>query len=343
MISPPTSARPDARSSELLQARSLAGIFDGAFDLYKRYFITIAMIVAVVYIPLQIGLHAVSDIYLLPIAKCIEGKEEFTDVGPILTLGFASLFTGNPGEGVPGFLSFLTLVFVSVPVTVAVAELSVGRSISIREAYLKAAPSQFALLGAWMLIALAMLFILFVGIVVISIVLGITLLNALRFMPEVAVVLFALVATLLPYCGMCAIFAQFFFFTTPLMVLERLSFSAAISRNTQLVGKNRFLRVWLAAICLPMVVYGLRMLILSAIGGMIETLRLPPFPSFLANTALSSGIHFFFEPYWMLVVTLLYFDSRIAREGYDVQVLSENLLSVPRFLPEKEQQGEQPS
>ena len=337
MISPSPAVSPASRSSEFLQARSLAGIFDGAFDLYKRHFFTLAVIVAVVVIPLQIGLHAVSDIYLVPIAKSIEGKEEFTDAAPILALGFASLFTGNPVEGVPGILSFLALVFVSAPVTVAVEQLYAGRSISVREAYLRAAPTQLALLGAWMLIALAMLFILFVSVIVLSVVLGITLLNALRFMPEVAVVLFALIATLLPYIGMCAILAQFFFFTTPLMVLEKQSFAAAISRNAQLVGKSRFLRVWLAAVCLPLVVFGLRALILSAVGEVIEVLSLPPFPAFLAKTAFASAIHFFFEPYWMLVVSLLYFDSRISREGYDVQILSENLLSSPPSRPEGEQ------
>lgn len=307
-------------------ARTLGAIFDEAFDLYKNHFLTIAVLVALVFIPLQIGLHAASDIWLKPIEKRLEGQTNFDDnIGEFVLFAVAFLFTGDPNEGVPGILQGMALVLVSAPVTIAVAELYAGRPISVREAYRRAAPHLGRLLGAWTLIALVMLCIGFVSMTVISFVFVLAAASLAPALPEAVLIGFLLVVLGVPYLLCSAFAALSFIFTTPLMVLEGLSFTAAAARNARLSGKKRFRHVWAAAVFLPLVVIGLRYLILLSVGSALAALRLAPLLAFLAQTTFASLIYFFFEPYWMIFITLLYYDCRYRREGYDVSLLAETL------------------
>jgi hypothetical protein len=330
MSSAPTSNPP----TDSLVARTLGGIFDEAFDLYKRHFLTIALLVAIVFIPLQIGLHAASDIWLKPLQKHLQGQTNFdNNIGEAFTFGTATLFVGDPQQGIPGLLQILVLILISGPVTLAVSEIYAGRQITTRQAYRRAAPMMGRLLGAWLLVALILLSAGFFSVSIVSIVFALTFANLAGVLPEITVVGIVVAMIVIPYLICCAIMAYSFLFTTPLMVIEGLPFSFATTRNARLAGRGRFLRVWGATVFLPLVVVGLRSLILFSVAMALAAVRLPPFVAFLTHTALASLIYFFFEPYWMIVITLLYYDCRYRREGYDVNLMTDSALPLPAHVP----------
>jgi hypothetical protein len=320
-----------------LVSRTLGGVFDEAFDLYKRHFMTIALIVAVIFIPTQIALHGVSDTYLSPLEKRFEGSGELQprDFGAAFALLFAYFFVGAPEGGLPGVLSFVALILVSAPVTFAVGEILAGRQTTIRQAYRQTAPLMLRLLGSYMVIALALVAVATMVIWFVSIAFAVVLPSSMAVLPEATIILIVLGIFLLPYLACRALMAGCFTFITPLMTLEGLGFGAAVARNTRLVQRRRYFRVWGATTFLPLVILGLRLLILLSVYSALEALRLTPLVAFVLQTTLASIIYFFFEPYGMIVITLLYYDCRFGRDGYDVHVLAENLLTSPSEAGER--------
>ena len=129
----PTQSVPASDTDPALVPQTLAGIFDGAFDIYKRHFVMLALIVAVVFIPTQVFLHAASNLWLRPLSINFRGDAR----DPIQTLQIMLLafFLGVPTYGIPGFLSLLTSFMASGPVAVAVANILLKRPVTIASAY----------------------------------------------------------------------------------------------------------------------------------------------------------------------------------------------------------------
>jgi hypothetical protein len=135
-------------------------------------------------------------------------------------------------------------------------------------------------------------------------------------------VVFLVIFAAAPYFSCMAVFARSFLFLTPLTVLEGLPATYVPFRNNQLVGKKRFRRSWAAASALPILLISFQAILYYSIQGALEVLHLPSIVEFIVLSALSSAIYFFLAPYWTIFMTLLYYDYRVRREGFDVRVLS---------------------
>jgi hypothetical protein len=127
---------------------------------------------------------------------------------------------------------------------------------------------------------------------------------------------------ILPYLFWCGIIARSFLFLTPLAVLEGLPVTYVPYRNYQLIGKKRFWRSWAATAALPILWLGFLAILNFSVSSALEALHLPSILDFIAVSALGSAIHLFLAPYWIIFLTLLYYDYRVRREGFDVRVLS---------------------
>ena len=327
----------DETNAEGFTLQTAGGVFDAAFDLYKRHFSTLALIVACVFIPTQVFLHAASNMWLRPLAVQINGANP--DPFVVLQVSMLAFFIGVPQVGFPGYFSLLTSFMASGPVAVAVANILVGRPLSVGTAYRRAVPVFWRLFWMWNLLFVLFLLVfvvvfigLFLGLMVIILSLTAAGLNANAIGAQELGVGFLILMIIIPYLTSCALGAVLFAFAPPLIGLENLTVIGAVERNGSLVSRKLFWRVCLAVTLLPIVTFGLQMLILGSASSVIEAVKWPAWAEFVANTGLSSLISFFFQPYWMIFLTLLYFDCRVRREGLDVRYLADNLPELDTFL-----------
>ncbi len=318
----------DAES--LLLPQPLSGVFDEAFDIYKRHFVTLASIVAILFLPLQTLLYALANLWLRPLAAHVTDNDTLGWTALI----FGRMFVGGPEYALPGVLTILALIVVSAPLTVALSDIYVGKSPVLRDCYRRAMPRAPRLIMAWVLGLFAFFALVSVASFVYLAILG-TFATVYTYAhgpaPEIAISIVTYVGLPLPYVAGMSIIAYSFSFTTPLIVLEDASVSGVPTRNALLVGKKRFLRCWAACTFLPVLVLGLQAVILASSGSALGALRLPPLINFVLETSLSAILVFFLMPYMMIFLTALYYDYRVRREGFDVRVLSADMPLPPVF------------
>ena len=327
----PWLAAPEPADEAITMPQTLAGVFDEAFDLYKRHFGLLAMIVAVGLIPTEILRNTVIALWLHPLDAHLSGAAN-ANPDSMVMLCIGQFIFGEPRAGFPGLLAFIVLILLSAPISVAVSDIYFGRSTTVKDCYKRSRPYFMNMVWGYCLIALVSIGVAFAGVMVASIV-GATM--AALFIgvgiPEIGAVVFV-VFMLLPYFFCCGIIARNFVFMTPLTVLEGLPASFVGYRNSQIVGKKRFWRTWAAASAVPILWISLQAILDLSIESTLQVLHLPSIVDFTATAALGSATHFFLAPYWTIFVTLLYYDYRVRREGFDVRVLS---LASPDKLAEE--------
>jgi hypothetical protein len=313
-----------------LAARSTSGIFDHAFDLYKRNFKTLALISALLYFPTQILLHALFNTWLLPLQAHLTTPAGEMDPMAMLSLLLGGLLIGGPEYGLPGVIAAGVLVLSSGPLCVAVADLTLGRTPTVRESYRRARPALFRLLFGWAFIALICFGIAFCGlfgVLLLAVMAGGALGASAGPTVMLALMLIGIVGV---YLSCMAIVAQYALFTTPLLTLEGLGISAAWERNRQLVRRARFLPVWAAGSILPVVVFGLQYLILLSSYFTVNAFHLSPWIEYALDEVFTGAAVLLFQPYITILITVLYYDCRVRGEGLDIILLGAGLLPDER-------------
>jgi len=315
--------------------QTLGGVFDAAFELYKQNFTTIAFIVACVFIPTQVLLHAAGNLWMKPLMA--HTNPDNPDFLSGFAIGCLGLLIGAPQYGVPGYLSLLTSFMASGPVAVAIANVLIGRPLSVAAAYQRAVPIFWRLIWTWTLFFLTYVLVLVLTLVVLVIVAGIAAstpgLQGLFAAggAEVGIAIVIIMA-IVPYVISCLVGTALFAFAPPLIALENLTVMGAVERNSRLVSKGVFWRTCLTISLLPILVFGLQYLMLLSASSVVEAFKWPSWAYFVVNTGLSSIVSFFFQPYWMVLITLMYFDCRVRREGLDVRFMTDNLASLDEYL-----------
>ncbi len=325
MPSPPPgpdagAVRSGGSTADTLLPQSLSGVFDEAFDLYKRHFTTLALIFALIYLPAQILLDALNYTWLQPLIQDSASRGSNDPAAVFIVLG---------GLGVYITLFTLALAIASGPIAAAVSDSYLQRRITVRESYRNGLRHGLRLMGGWAMVGLAFIGVYFLVLIVLLILLGL-IVNALGFTgnstPLVLSSVFVIAMFLVPYALGCAVLAKSYAFTAQLVVLEDLPVAAIPARNAQLVGKTRFRRTFGAIFSLPILVCGLMGLISFSIRHTLEAFfHLSGLPLFLAQRASWAAVGLFLLPYSMIFLTLLYYDYRVRREGLDVRILSSNL------------------
>ncbi len=308
-----------------LASRPITALFDQAFDLYRRHFVKLSLILAVGFVPLQIVLHALVNFWLRPWAVRIDGLSNDDQVAQGLLVGVGYLCTGYPQYGIPGLFSLIALLILSGPVAVGVAAALHGEPVSVRLAYFRLRRVFFRLAGLWLaaitgsiVIALISAFVMMFGISVIALAIA-------EAMPELVGYLILFGVTLVPYVLVAAFIARTFLLASPLIILEGRTVGEVPTRNGQLIKGSKFRKIWVATIGFPLIVLGLRFFVMGGMASLLPSFALPPSLNFVVESLLSTLIYFFFEPFWMIFLTLLYFDGRVRRDGYDIYKMAEAL------------------
>lgn len=129
-------------------------------------------------------------------------------------------------------------------------------------------------------------------------------------------------------------FAVFFAFTTQVCVLEGLGGTAAMGRSFELTRGYRWVvfGMWLLSVLLPIAL----VMVLSAT---IDQLLPLMIDNLVTQSIVSQSIQQVFslliQPYFIVAWILLYYDLRIRKEAFDLEVLAKTMGSPAGFFPEK--------
>jgi hypothetical protein len=294
-------------------------LLDSTFSLYRRNFVLIAAISALVQVPYALLTYVIYQVFNYPaLQSSLSGLSARLRSGELTPDQFQSqVFSALGGI----FLSLGILVLVGLFVVLPLAEAATTRAVSDR--YLDRETSvgvsyaaALRRLGALVLQSLILVGgVLLLAALVVGLIVGLSLaggpagagLGILLLVPFAGFVIFVFVRTSL---------------APPAIVLEGLSGPRGLARSWNLV-RGFFWRM-----------FGIRLLlflITAIIEGVVGVLiTLPGFGldangRFLLQEVASAIAAVFVGPVTYIGVTLLYYDARIRKEGFDIEMLAKSL------------------
>jgi hypothetical protein len=307
-----------------LQPLGLGDAMDAAFDLYKRNFLLFAGIVAVVNIPMSFITQCM--IYSLGIDQTMSGP------GPKSEEQLGMFFIAF---GILFLIMLIYSVFYVVQtgaLAVAVSERYLGRPISISQSYRNLRGSIAKLFGAWIVasifIGIAGFSVLFAAIMLLGTLLSITQ-PASGTPSDTIAMIFGIFGGLAPMAVMLALGILTSIFLTQVSVLEGTGAISAIMRNASLI-KGGFMRIFAAALLLFVLwtALGLSMR-LSVIGILQISVYSWVHPSVLIQRIVEGVwggiIALLLQPYFTIALTVLYYDQRVRRDGFDLSRMAPHL------------------
>jgi hypothetical protein len=275
-------------TSDLLRAMGIGDILDGAIRLYKGNFLLLIRISAWVYIP------------------------------------FCFLALVIP-QSVFSFSIRIISIFLAAVVTVAISERILNREISVIDAYRRVSKRLFSFIVAMLLVGLVGL-IVFLGVGILSaiwffLLSAARLPTALGYLTLVLVSLFTLAMIV------------WLLFVPQAVVLEGSEAARSIGRSVELI-KGNFWRTLVILILVSIAMFLISFLF-GLVGGAIVAILSDEVGTTSAFTEgvtrfqrfplVIGVVNLLLEPFRMAVITLLYYDIRVRKEGYDLEVMAKEL------------------
>jgi hypothetical protein len=300
---------------------SMGDIFDEAFDLYKRNFALFAGIVAVVHVPAAMVLTAVELALNL---DRFEGRSNSPDAVSE-ALGLMVVFFGIL------FVYFLFFIIQSGALSVAVSDRHLNRPVTLGSAYRRTFPHLLRLLVSWFLAA-CILGAVFIGLafaVAIVVSLYAVAVTGSGQPSQTLSVIIVLAMFLLPMIAVVAFAVSLALFLVQVVVVEGGGYMSAFQRNWLLV-KGRFWSTLGFALMLGVLTNAL----VLALAGSVELglnflvfswLPVSSLGERIVREVVQNTIWMFLQPFWMICITLLYYDRRVRREGFDLSLLARHL------------------
>jgi hypothetical protein len=288
---------------------TVSDILDGAFKLMKANVRTIAVIVAVFVVPLYLlagwfGRDAYSVSFL----------DAFNDPAAF-EAGQAPTDTEFIGQVVVGLVNLLVLPFIAGAISLVVAASYLGEDLAPGVALRRTAKRFWSLLFSWIGVHLLQIS----GFVVLGILAAVA-----------AVLVSGIVAGLLVFAaivvGIAVLIAAmgYFVLVAPAVVVEELGPGRGMRRSWQLV-RGRFWPVFgtsiLAGLISAFIASALTVVPLGVAQVAPEAIRWVIVSVFQIVSSIIT------QPIVAIVATLLYFDARIRKEGFDLQVIASELSS----------------
>ncbi|MBV8194205.1 MAG: glycerophosphoryl diester phosphodiesterase membrane domain-containing protein [Candidatus Dormibacteraeota bacterium] len=289
-------------------------LLDGVFSLYRRNFVLIAAISAIVQVPYAVILFV---LYQLSGFSALQNQLGASQ-GRTITPQQAQDVLGSFGT-ILLVTSLLALVqvFVVQPLAVAattraVSDRYLDRPATIRDSY----ASALRRLGS--LIVQSLILIFGSAVVLVAAVFLIALLAA-------GIGSSAIPIAILLVLGLIVLFAIVFVRTSlavPAIVLERLSGWGGLARSWNLV-RDLFWRMLGIRLLLALITG-----IISGVIGVILSLAGTPLDvngRFIVQQVATDFATVFVSPVTYIAVTLLYYDARIRKEAFDIEMLAQSL------------------
>lgn len=314
----------------LLRPLSVGDILDHAIRIYRRNFAPLVLIVAIISLPytaIQFVLTLLTNPFLLGFAR---------NASPISP---SELNTSLALAGqLVGFLFMLLYVFAAIfqsgALTAFVSEKFLGRAITVRQAYRRAVQHWLALLIATVLLTLVFV-ALFGALCSLWVVpfLGIGALGStLDSESSAAFGLFSLMfcCLLLPMLSVGVFFSVRWAFFVQAIVLENYNSTGGLGRSWKL-GKGSFWRILFVLAALTLLVLGLNLGFYLLALTLAMALQSPILIAAFVSVSLQL-VNILVTPLQFSVLTILYYDLRVRKEGFDLQMQMQRLPDAP-FAP----------
>lgn len=303
-------------SVPLLRPMTVGDLLDQAIRIYRRNWVTAVGVVAVITLPLLLIQNA-TLILAFPSDLFSVGTSTAADPTPLLVYGLVSLITG--------LLAGIGFVFQVGALAVVVSESYFGNPVSIRAAYgrvLRRALPLLAAIGGLFLFDMAV--ISFSLVPFFGTMLALTVgpngpaAAVLTFLSLVSCVAFPVALVLLLLVNV------FMIFTPQAIVLENTGLVAGVRRSWNLV-RGSFWRV----LGILIILYFFISIVSAVPAGTISVGATVFLRSFVLvnviQTVISGLVGVLLAPIQYAVLTLLYYDLRVRKEGFDLELLARQL------------------
>jgi hypothetical protein len=277
-----------------LAPRAVTDLIDATFSLYRQNFALFAGIVAVLMIPetlLSMAITAEVQQRAIDTTTFNSASDVGAALGPLYAAtGLRSLVSGIFGVLILGALSL------------AMSRRFLGQEITVLDAYRDVGTHQFlVLVGTVVLAGIAAIVYL-----VVVVLLGVAI--------EIASTGAVIAYTVLAVCGSIALFVFVgvrLVFVAPVVVIERAGVFEAFRRSWWLAKGY-----WWRIVGLTLLVA----LIVSIVGGILGALAAAVSLGHpVVSTGLSGILTIIIQPVQYCALTLLYYDQRIRKEGFDLE------------------------
>ena len=306
-----------------LRPLTIGEILDRAISIYRKDFLTLAGIVALVTVPLMV-IQVTASLIALPadpsqlLSSINSSPPSLDQFAPMLTYYAIILLTGIMGG--------VATIFQLGAVSAAVSHRYHNQETSIKMAYVQALRHWVSMLAAAILVAVANLIVggLFAGVVF-----GLPLLGAFGLSragsssgaSALGLLMFPLFCLgSIPTLILLIFLNIRWMFTQQVIVLENLGPLKGLGRSWRVV-KGSFWRVLLVAIVLGVFIYIITAIPSSLIAAVTSLLFsrsvvLSTVVSTVSQTIMATLV----TPIQFTVLTLLYYDLRVRKEGYDLEL-----------------------
>ncbi|MBI5652247.1 MAG: glycerophosphoryl diester phosphodiesterase membrane domain-containing protein [Chloroflexi bacterium] len=307
-----------------LRPLNLGELLDSAITLYRKNWITLIGISAVVSVPILV-MQIIAALVTLPTDPFFTGarldSSEFAESFALLAFYGATIIVS--------ILGGLGRVFELGAIAIAVSEQYLRRAITIKQAYLRALRKWLALLIASFILGLASVAILLplfgvIGLGVISPAFG----SQSQANVGLAISMLCMCFGSIPLFVIWFALAMRWSFFTQAIVLEDLSGIAGIRRSWRLT-KGSFWRVVGILFLLGIFIYVVTAVPTAAIQFGATAMFLGSlFVPTVLNSIVATLVAMVTEPLQFAVITLLYYDLRVRKEGFDLEMLMQQMTPV---------------
>lgn len=303
-------------------------ILDTAIRIFRHNFVPLVIIVAIVNVPVAL-LQFTGLALFFPLTGGFGNLSESFD--PSVMGSGVFLVTA-----IAGFLGAIATIFQQGALTHFVSERFLGRPVTVRQAYGKAFRRWLALLLGALFVGVAvggvffcLLAFLFVPLLGASLAGG----GSDAFAPVVGLASLLMCCLFIPALVVAIFLYVRWIFWVPAIIIENYNSTGGMGRSWKLV-KGTFWRVLGFTIILYVIVtfFSAGPIYLITF---FSFLLPSPFIGFLLNSIVSTIIVMFMTPLSFAVLTVLYYDLRIRKEGFDLQMqmqAQDTSLDLPSLL-----------
>jgi hypothetical protein len=316
---PSAAAEPTLSS---LRPLSLGELLDRAFSICFRHLLVFTSLIAVVVVPSVI----LQYFAMRPYTNVITQMMQTTATGGMPSQNPAPFFQALT-DGIPYFLALITLTVLFFPLSNAavvsgVSRAYLGMPVRFADCYGDAVRRWPLLLGL-MLLWFFTGFVLYVGLFIVMFVLFATV-GAIAATMHLAGIIIASIIGVAAIVGFLLLAMDIYLaaaFSFVAVVLENAGATAAYASGFRRVfGTGQFWRSVAIAAALFGIIIGLEIVALVVSGLSFELTH-----SFVTNYVVNAILAAFIYPFTFAVVAVAYYDVRIRREGFDLQMLAARL------------------
>lgn len=296
-----------------LKPMSAGDILDRAIRIYRHNFLPLVIIVAVVSVPLVL-IQVIATALTFPLSGDLSSSPLLDGSTAAGVFGIATVLTGIVGA--------VFAIFEQGAIAYFVSERFLGKAVTVRQAYRRSFSRWLSLLIAALLLGLALsgLFLVLFGVIVLPLV-GVTALGANG--GGTASTLAGLASLCLCLLFIPALLASVFLYThwvfwIPSIVLESYNSTGGLGRSWKLV-RGTFWRVLGFIVVLSIIITFFSAGPIYLVS--LLAIFLPsPILGILIQSVASSIIVILVTPIQYATLTVLYYDLRIRKEGFDLQM-----------------------